>query len=408
MRTIVIVICSFFISTISFAQRSCASTEYTAALRGQDPSFPLREAAIENFILQQPLQRGSGQGASVIRIPVVVHILYATPGQQLDDARVHSQIEALNRDFNRLNADTAGTPAHFRALAADVELKFELATADPLGRPTTGIVRYPSQAAYFREDDRIKFAAQGGADAWDSRYYLNIWVGNLQSAMGYATAPGAPADRDGVVITTAAFGTTGVQPPFHLGRTAVHEVGHWLGLRHIWGDTYCGDDGVQDTPVQGNFTPGCPSGYRSSCNNAVTGDMYMNYMDYTADACMNLFTEGQKSRMRALFLTGGPRNSMLLSKGLSTPWVAAAPLPEAAPAAAFRIYPNPARQELNLQCSPDWIGKTLMIYSCTGALVQRFTVTATTAVIPLDRLQAGMYFIEGDGGTKIRSRFIRL
>src|ERR1043165_4981181 len=100
-----------------------------------------------------------------------------------------------------------------------------------------------------------------------------------------------------------------------MGRTAVHEVGHWLGLKHIWGDAACGDDLVEDTPPQGWYTQGCPTGFHSSCNNGVMGDMYMNYMDYTSDACMNLFTAGQKQRMRALFATGGARASLLQSKG---------------------------------------------------------------------------------------------
>ena len=97
----------------------------------------------------------------------------------------------------------------------------------------------------------------------------------------------------------------------------MHEVGHWLGLKHIWGDTYCGDDLIEDTPLQGNFTPGCPTGFRTSCSNGTTGDMYMNYMDFTNDACLNLFTEGQKEKMLSLFTAGGPRNSILSSKGLS-------------------------------------------------------------------------------------------
>src|SRR5207245_2531623 len=131
-------------------------------------------------------------------------------------------------------SDSVNTPARFRHVAADVQIEFALATADPNGKATNGIIRKGTRITYFTNDDKIKYNSGGGDDAWDSRYYLNIWVGNLYNLLGYASVPGGPADKDGVVISTAAFGTINTGYPYNLGRTAVHEIGHWLNLKHIW------------------------------------------------------------------------------------------------------------------------------------------------------------------------------
>lgn len=282
----------------------------------------------------------------VLRIAVVVHVLYQHPTQNLSDAQIISGIAALNRDMRRRNADSVQTPARFRKLAADMQLEFVLAATDPWGHPTSGIVRKATTVKEWNADDRIKLGARGGSDAWDTRSYLNIWIGNMPRTLGYSTAPGGAPAADGIVINTTAFGTLGKSGAYNMGRTLVHEAGHWLGLKHIWGDESCGDDGVADTPQQAGFTSGCPSGIISTCDNGTNGDMYMNFMDFTNDACMNLFTRGQKDRARALFAKGGARASLLTGRGLATPWAADAE-PELAQAAAadavsLQVYPNPA------------------------------------------------------------------
>jgi hypothetical protein len=409
MRTFVLGIC-IIISFIASAQRECATQSYIEEQRSSHPSLSDRLAAAEAFIQRQKINaRLHGEGAAnVIKIPVVVHILFSDASQNISDAQVNSQIEALNRDFRRDNGDSVTTPERFRSVAADVQIEFVLATADPAGRATTGIVRKQTHITYWKADDKIKLASEGGSAAWDSRFYLNIWVGNLQYVIGYSTLPGGPAEKDGIVIATSAFGTLDRKGAYNLGRTTVHEVGHWLSLKHIWGDTYCGDDLVEDTPKQGNFTPGCPTSFRSSCNNGSTGDMYMNYMDYTGDACLNLFTEGQKERMRSLFNAGGPRNTLLYSKGLNQPWTEGMPVEEMPLPAFAKLYPNPAAAEITLNLDDKWIGKQLRITSANGAMLL-MPISSAKQKINLNGFKAGLYFLHGENGSdRLREKFIKL
>jgi len=348
----------------------------------------------------------------IIRIPVVIHVLYNTAHLNISDEQIRTQLNALNRDFRRQNSDTVNTPARFKSSAADVQIEFVLATADPKGRTTTGIVRKLTAVAEWNMDDKIKFSANGGDDAWDSRYYLNIWVGKMRSLLGYSSAPGGPAEKDGLVINVTAFGTQNVSAQYDMGRTVVHEAGHWMGLKHIWGDTYCGDDLVDDTPKQGGFTSGCPINFRTSCNNGSMGDMYMNYMDFTNDACMNLFTLGQAERMQALFKTGGPKNSFLVSKGLNDPWLEEAPIVEMPLAkTSLTIYPNPAINELiiNFANEDNWMGKELRLISINGSVLQKIKITSNIQKINISMLQAGMYAIQGENGNqKLKEKFIKL
>ena len=393
------------------AQKMCATTAYTQHITA-DVATQQRMAAVETFIQAQKRnikfgtssQNDTKAEAPVIRIPVVVHVVYNTAAQNISDAQIKSQIAALNRDFRRLNEDSVNTPDRFKSFAADVAIEFVLATADGMGRATNGIVRKQTNVRSWQMDDKIKSSKWGGADGWNPKSYLNIWVGNLAQALGYASLPGSDAALDGVVINATAFGTIGTAAPYNMGRTTVHEVGHWLGLKHIWGDAACGDDNVGDTPQQGSFTTGCPAGFRSSCSNAPLGDMYMNYMDFTDDKVMNLFTHGQKDRMRALFNTGGPRHSLLASKGLTEPWlkeaVIAEPvskIPEDAVVAkpTLNIYPNPAVSNVTLNVDAEWIGKELQLVNITGTVVQRIRINSGTQKISVHELSSGIYFLQG-------------
>jgi hypothetical protein len=390
----------------SSAQERCSSADYTQEQKAANPLAALRITEAENFLqkrVSSPSIHSRTVAPTIIRIPVVVHIVYKNSSDNVSDAQVKSQIEALNRDFRRLNSDTTNTPDRFKALSADVQIEFYLATADPKGRATSGIVRKQTTVSNFLNNDKIKFAAQGGDDAWDSKNYLNIWVGKLISGAGYASAPGSDASKDGVVVNTNAFGVTNASGYYNMGRTATHEIGHWLGLKHIWGDAQCGDDGVYDTPQQSTYTQTCPTGFRSTCNNGEMGDMYMNYMDYTADACMNLFTQGQKMKMRAGFDEGGPRESLLTSKGLREPWLEESALPESGQKLA--VYPNPAKTDLNINFNFGSIGKTISLLNSNGIVVQTVQVKSLSQSLNISTLPAGMYFVKGEG---VSGKFIKL
>lgn len=261
---------------------------------------------------------------TVVTIPVVVHVLHHTDEQNISDAQIASQIAALNRDYRLANADRATLPPAWKALATDALIEFALATVDPDGAPTTGITRTRTASPAFagdpgQLDQTIKFAPTGHA-AWPRDAYLNIWVCELAGGLlGYAQFPGGGAATDGVVIWHRAFGTEGTAAaPFDLGRTATHEVGHWLNLLHIWGDDGNGctrSDAVADTPNQAGANTGKPVHPHPTCGNA--GDMFMNYMDYVDDDTMVLFTRGQVDRMNATL--AGPRAAITRSPALTAP-----------------------------------------------------------------------------------------
>jgi hypothetical protein len=238
-------------------------------------------------------------------ISVVVHVLYRVVADNVSDEQVASQIEVLNEDYSATNADLADVPEPFQDVVGNPQLSFELASTDPDGNPTTGITRTRTKVSRFPIDDTMKAAATGGADAWDTQRYLNLWVCRLaEPTLGYAQFPGGPADTDGVVITTTAFGRNGTaDAPFHLGRTATHEIGHYLNLSHIWGESRvpsCTDsDDVADTPNHLGPNQGRPTFPHTSCGNTPNGDMFMNYMDYVDDDAMFMFTDQQVERMLA-------------------------------------------------------------------------------------------------------------
>ncbi|MCW3076911.1 MAG: hypothetical protein JWO32_1520 [Bacteroidetes bacterium] len=306
------------LTTLSIAQRNCGTMSNLQLLKNADPTLESRMQKIE-FQTQQIIANSATYKAdgitAVVNIPVVVHVVYNTAAQNISDAQIQSQIAVLNEDFRRLNADKVNTPSAFSASAADPEITFCLASKAPNGSPTTGIVRKSTTSVSFSDNNAVKYSAQGGDDAWPSGSYLNLWVCNLGGGLlGYAQFPGGPAATDGVVILYTSFGRGyATTAPYNKGRTATHEVGHWLNLRHIWGDANCGDDLVNDTPTQQTSNYGCPAFPHKTCSNTTNGDEFMNYMDYTDDGCMNMFSLGQKTRMQALFAPGGARASLLSS-----------------------------------------------------------------------------------------------
>jgi hypothetical protein len=283
------------------------------------------ESWINNKI-SQAKQKPSSQfrtQADPIRIPVVVHVIHSGTaigqGANIPTSQIEAQIRILTEDFRRTNADANQTPSEFLSVAADANIEFVLARQDPRGLPTTGINRVVGPKTTYDPNDAPLI---GQLALWPPEDYLNIWVLPLVSPfIGYASFPisdlpglNFPANNretDGVTIDYRYFGQGGNAVSGSRGRTATHEVGHFLGLRHIWGDGDCNaDDFVSDTPLQDGSNTSCRNNNpRISCN---TRDMVENYMDYTPDNCMNLFTLGQVDRMNVV-LSLSPRRASLVN-----------------------------------------------------------------------------------------------
>ena len=296
-------------------QRTCGAMQEHQHLLETNPSFRKNQVALEHAS-QARLRSAPVARVGPYKITVVVHVVHnlAAPAEKISIAQVNSQIAVLNRDYRATNPDKSKTPGVFSGLVADPMIEFALATKDPAGKVTTGVTyTETSQTSFSDRGNSVKFKAKGGVSAWNTKKYLNIWVCTLSdNLLGYAQFPGGPVNTDGVVILNTGFGTTGsATAPFNLGRSATHEIGHFLNLHHIWGDTpdCSGGDLVDDTPNAENPNFGKPTFPRVTCNNGPNGDMFMNYMDYTDDDSMFMFSPGQVSRMHVTL--DGPRKSLV-------------------------------------------------------------------------------------------------
>lgn len=280
-------------------RRLCGTMEVHNRLLETFPGFRLKQIQLEHALMRR-MASARPFRVGITAVPTVVHVVHKEPSENISTAQIRSQITVLNKDFRARNRDKGKVPAVWRGLVADARVRFVLARRDADGQPTTGITRTQTTRASFGSDDSVKSATTGGADAWPRDKYLNIWVCSLGGLLGYAQFPGGPPETDGVVVLNTAFGTVGTaSPPFDLGRTTTHEIGHWLDLRHIWGDDFrCeGSDFVDDTPNQEGPNYGKPAFPHISCDNGPSGDMFMNYMDYVDDNAMFMFTPQQVARM---------------------------------------------------------------------------------------------------------------
>jgi hypothetical protein len=286
------------LATSAIAHRGCASTEVLAAQMAADPTLAIRMNQVEAFT-QNAMQTGRLVNGK-IEIPVVVNVLYRTAAENISLAQIQSQIDVLNEDFNATNSDYNSVPALFSGVKTNVGISFVL----------QNVVRKSTRTTSFSTNDAMKSATKGIAPTSPTTV-LNMWSCNMGGGiLGYAQFPGGAAATDGVVIDDNAFGRTGtVSGVYNLGRTATHEVGHWMNLRHIWGDATCGSDLVSDTPTHNTANYGVPAYPHYSTCTGTPVEMTMNYMDYTDDRGMYMFTTGQKSRMDALFVSGGARAS---------------------------------------------------------------------------------------------------
>ncbi len=332
-----------------WGQIRCRTAEYEQNLRAQPgiESVAAFEQSLAQTLARQRTEANARAGQPVYRIPVVVHIVHRGEPvgvrTNLPDAQVHAQIAVLNQDFRRA-ANSRGYSTDPRS--ADPGIEFILARRDPAGNPTDGIRRIAAAALGITDTILTEAQVEAGIkpnSIWDATRYLNIWVLPLKDAasgaviLGYAQPPilsglggfacrepgRSAANTDGIVVNYKAFGTQDAAPwPLianaEYGRTATHEVGHWLGLRHIWGDDFCGTDYTEDTPVHHQPNQGCPTHPRpNSCG--TPDELFENYMDYTADACMQLFTQEQALRMRAVLTTAPRRRDLLTSPALTAP-----------------------------------------------------------------------------------------
>jgi hypothetical protein len=388
------------------AARYHATRQAAAAWRDQHPAASTHKTASD----------------PILTIPVVVHVLYRNPNQNITDAQIYSQMDILNRDYRRLNPDTSNTPAMFDSIAADLEVEFCLAATDPQGNPTTGITRTSTGGGQlfglfspFFED--AKYDSLGGHDAWPADQYLNIWVCEMfPGLLGYAQFPGGLVETDGVVISYQAFGDMGtIAAPSTLGRTTVHEVGHWMGLYHIWGDDQdcTGSDSIFDTPnAEAASSSDCQSS-RNSCSNEDPywgsfdpNDMVQNYMDYSHDSCMNMFTNGQKARMHS-FLNTDPVRMALFNSTAGCNTITSAAVPKGP---SFSIHPNPSEGLVDVEFLGSWqTPMTIEVIGTAGNLVHTSQAEASSFSLDLSSLASGIYFlrIANEGGVAFKKLILQ-
>lgn len=386
-----------FAEQASIPNRGCGSMEYKEMEEKADPSIKIVRAQIESQVRDYIAnQKINPTAHAVITIPVVFHVVYNTAAENVSNNCIAQTLIALNNDFRKLNSDfTTKTPSAFQPLGADCEIQFCMATVDPTGAATTGITRTSTSVTTFSGNNAVKYTSQGGKDIWNRNNYVNLWVCDLGSSLlGYAQFPGGAAATDGVVChyyyLVSAGGCGGA--PYDKGRTTVHELGHWFGLLHIWGDATCGNDNVSDTPTQQTYNVGCPSFPHVTCSNGPNGDMFMNYMDYTDDACMVMFTTGQKNVM------AGIMNTTRASLKTSTACASTTGLNDIISAEHFSIFPNPTTGSFSLKVDmPNISTGNMVIYNALGEAVLEKKIAITTGSnidVDMNGNPEGMYLIK--------------
>lgn len=382
------------------------------------------------FAVNQP------KAGALYTIPVVVHVVYNNAAQNLADSVILDQIRVLNEDFQRMNADTVNMRPDFDPVKGSPRIEFILAQIDPNGMPTTGITRTNTATTTFgslallggsfADLEKIKSTADGGQDPWDQTRYLNIWVGNMAfdfvgteiiALLGYATPPdGLPnwppgstnGLSDGVVIQYHCIGTNnpnvldvGAGPIDVRGRTPVHEVGHYLGLRHIWGDGDCtAQDGIDDTPNADAQSDNDCDPSKNTCIDNIAGsdlpDMIENYMDYSAETCQNSFTQGQSELMHGVLdnerydlVHNNP--ALVIEESLSY----------------VQLYPNPANEVVHVAGLKS--KANISVYTPAGQTAATFILnTGSNGVLDVRQLPQGIYFVQIDADGQSSTRKIVL
>lgn len=391
----------------------CATMHVLEKRMQSDPATLIRmqqtESATQSWISENKnmlKHKNQAKSGALVTIPVVVHVLYNNATENVSNEQIQSQIDALNEDFRLLNSDSLDDTHPFWWYTADTQIEFCLASIDPNGNATSGITRTFTNITGFTGDGTEKFTSLGGKNNWDPTKYLNMWVCDLSGAgslLGYAAFPSdltAYPDEDGVVIHYQAFGYVGTAGTGgfsgnDLGRTGTHEVGHWLNLRHIWGDEICGDDFVPDTQIaeEANYLcPSFPQNPWSTCGSDGDGEMYMNYMDYVDDYCMVMFTYDQGTRMLSTLF--GARDGLLTSPGCGTISVT-----EYLAENSFNLYPNPSEGTVVINSQMDGIKDVkISLFDLQGKELQTFENNSFPFEINLSELPNGSYLIKFQTG----------
>lgn len=415
------------------AQHRCAAMHYDSLLQAKNPNYRRGRALLEKLIREDNAARRGGrlsgtQADTLIEIPVVVHIVHnnatrrigGTGNPNISDALVFSQMDVLNEDYQRLNDDRSRTPSVYAPVAADLKIRFRLATTDPGGQATTGITRHYSPRASFAPDEMDDLA---DIASWPTNRYLNIWVTSVSGIfIGFAQFPDGTGiaglepvngaeKSDGVMVDYRNFGRGPEvdSDVYDQGRSTTHEIGHWLGLLHTWGDEDCGNDHIDDTPRIFGPNEGsdldCPELF-STCGGVRVRNMIENYMDYSPDVCMNLFTKKQSERVRQV-LALSPRRRQLL-ESLRTA------LPPTDRLAIAKVYNNPfyASQSASKPFRLDVLlsgqqDLTVDVFDQSGRQVGRqlFAQTpSSTLSVDLQGLAQGLYMVRVRTATEMQTR----
>lgn len=378
------------------AQRTCGTPDKMNKLYETNLEAKKNRNNLYNFLKTKNNRQSKFASSGVVTVPVVVHVLYSNDEMNISKEQILSQLKVLNDDFRKLNADfNTNVPDAFKGVAADMELTFHLATKTPTGQPTEGIVRKEVSPEFDFDND---YCESNGSDAWDPDRYLNIWVGNIsEDYLGWAYMPDHAGEYyDGLAIGYKYFGTTGtVVAPFNLGRTATHEIGHYFGLHHIWGEneptsassSNCGKKGwsdfCDDTPATYYYyfdTPSFPN-TRYVCDKSnPNGAMFMNYMDYVDDKVMGLFTNDQKTIVRNAIDTYRP--NLTHSLGVA----------DLAKFEAISVYPNPTAEYISIRSPKQQIDE-IEIFGNEGRLIKRIILKNLSDKIDVKTLSTGTYYI---------------
>lgn len=390
---------ALFVITNVFAQRNCGAIDKLEDYLKKNPEKRAYVDELSKYMATQNASNKASRISSIVTIPVVVHVLYKNATQNISDAQINSQIEVLNKDFRKLNSDfSTAVPPYFQNFASDMELVFCLATKDPNGNSTTGIVRKSVSSSF---DLYNNYSTASGDLAWDPTKYLNIWVGEFLDTtyLGVATLPYAYAgtSEDGAVINYKAFGTIGTAAsPFNLGRTATHEVGHYFGLYHIWGKSnnsfdVCGSstnsDECADTPQTNQAYLGQPiyPNNTNTCTNTTHGAMFMNFMDYVNDDTMAMFSTDQKGIVKNVL--SNQRASLINSNACAVLNVSDVEKLE-----KIIIYPNPASQYISV-ASPYITVDEIEVFDSNGRFVLSRKQLVANEQIDVRKLPSGIYYL---------------